>query len=257
MPLLPHAGGLIEPTRSDGRPVSWAATGRSGGVSCPPFDSMNLADHVGDDESAVGTNRARLARALGLAPDRLALTRAVHGRDVALAQGPGVFPGFDALITTRPDLAVVAVGADCLPMALVGADGRTVAAVHCGWRGLVAGVVDATIAAMRASGTEVALAILGPTVCGRCYPVPTDRADQVRDRTSDAVAEAALVTCPDGQPGIDVRAGVVAQLAGLGLPAGAIVLAGGCTVEDPGLFSYRRDGVTGRQGIAICTHSRR
>jgi copper oxidase (laccase) domain-containing protein len=84
--------------------------------------------------------------------------------------------------------------------------------------------------------------------------VPPERAEEVADAWPGPVSAAALVTCADGQPGIDVRRGAVARLAGLGIATEAITLAGGCTVEDPGLFSYRRDGVTGRQGVAACRH---
>jgi copper oxidase (laccase) domain-containing protein len=138
-----------------------------------------------------------------------------------------------------------------VPLALVGRDDRTVAVAHCGWRGLTVDVVGAVVAAMRQQGSAVAHAVLGPSVCGRCYPVPPERAAEVRAHCSTDVVAAALVTCPDGQPGIDVRQGVRARLEQLGVGTGDIELAGGCTVEDPHLFSYRRDGRTGRQGIAI------
>jgi copper oxidase (laccase) domain-containing protein len=84
--------------------------------------------------------------------------------------------------------------------------------------------------------------------------VPPERAQQVADAWPGAVATAAVVACPDGQPGIDVRQGVVARLLALGMARESITLVGGCTVEDPDLFSYRRDGVTGRQGVAVCRH---
>lgn len=250
--MVPIATGHVLPARSDGRPVRWAATGRSGGLSLPPFDSLNLAGYVGDDPLAVRENRARVARAVGADLGRLAVMDAVHGAAVAWVTEPGVVPGVDALVTREPGLAVLALGADCVPLVLVGDDGATIAVVHCGWRGLVADVVGAAAGVMRDAGAGIARAVLGPAVCGTCYPVPRDRADEVALRCRGPVADVALVRRSDGQPGIDVRLGVAARLAVLGLRRGSITLAGGCTVEDPALFSYRRDGRTGRHGMAAC-----
>jgi YfiH family protein len=176
---------------------------------------------------------------------------AVHGADIAEVAGSGVVPGVDGLVTDTPELALVALAADCVPMAVIGDDGRTVAAVHCGWRGLALDVVGALLNVLDRRGCGVQQAVLGPAVCGGCYPVPEDRAAQVAAACGDAVAAAALVTCADGQAGIDVRVGITARLLERGVPAAAIRTVGGCTVEDPGLFSYRRDGVTGRQGILV------
>lgn len=256
--MEPIATGLVavgdvlapESSSTDGRPARWAATGRSGGASVAPYESLNLADYVGDDHDAVRANRARLAAALGLRADRLVVMDAVHGADVATVEAPGVAPTADALVTRTPGLAIVALGADCVPIALIGDDGRTVAVAHCGWRGLVADVVGAVVARMEGLGSGVQRVVLGPAVCGFCYPVPVERADEVRAACPGDVAAAALVTCADGQPGIDVRSGVMARLGTLGVAAGNVEWAGGCTVEDPSLFSFRRDGVTGRQGIA-------
>ena len=249
--MLPIAAGLVPPRNPGGRPSSWAATGRSGGVSQRPFDSLNLASHVGDDDEAVAANRALLAAALGSTGDRVAVMAAVHGAEVAAVAVPGVTSGVDGLVTQEPDLVIVAMGADCVPLALIGADGRTVGVAHCGWPGLTVGIVDALMDAFERLGSGIAAAVLGPAVCGTCYPVPPERAAEVAARCTPSVAKAALVTCPDGQPGIDVRRGVQARILELGVPPEAIRWAGGCTVEDPSLFSFRRDGVTGRQGIGV------
>lgn len=247
------AGGRILPTAPGGRPVIWAATGRWGGVSAPPYASLNLASHVGDDAADVATNRGRVARLLGLPQDALAVMDAVHGADVAFAGEPGTYAGVDALVTQQAGLAVMALGADCVPLAIVGSDGVTVAAAHCGWRGLAADVVGAVVRAVRDRGTDVRAVILGPSVCGSCYPVPRERVDELADRSSSAVRAAALVRAADGQQGIDVREGLRARLSELGVAGEAVVLAGGCTVEDNRLFSYRRDGITGRHAVAVCT----
>ena len=243
------ATGVLDAPDPGGRPARWAATGRWGGASRSPFATLNLAGYVGDVEQDVVANRDRVASWVGA--HGLAVMDAVHGSDVAVVTTRGVVAGVDALITQEPGLAVAALGADCVPLALSGADGRTVAAAHCGWRGLVADVVGAVVAGMGELGTRVDRVILGASVCGAHYPVPPVRAEELRDRCSAAVAAAALVACPDGQPGIDEAGGVVARLAECGVPAPSVVRVAGCTVADDGLFSYRRDGHTGRQGIAI------
>lgn len=241
------ASGDIAPCTPGGRPASWAATGRSGGVSLPPYRSLNLASHVGDNPIAVTANRDIVRDLIGAAG--IAVVGAVHGSQAALASAPGETAGVDAVISRTPGLAALALGSDCLVMGLIGDDDLSVAAVHCGWRGLVADVTGSTVAALADLGAGVHHVVLGPSVCGACYPVPEERAEEVRDTCSAAVANAALVTCPDGQPGIDVRGGVLARLAELGLTA--VTSVDVCTVEDARLFSYRRDGVTGRQGIVL------
>ena len=248
--MHPIATEVVAPQSPGGRPAVWAATGRSGGVSLPPYDSWNLAGHVGDDPAAVAVN---LGRAAACVTDSgaAALMGAVHGAAVAEVGGPGLVSGVDGLVTDIPGLALVALGADCVPIAVIGDDDRTVAVAHCGWRGLVLDVVGALLDVLDRRGCGVQQAVLGPAVCGGCYPVPAERAAEVAQARSDHVACAALVTCADGQPGIDVRAGVAARLLERGVAATAIRTVGGCTVEDPRLFSHRRDGVTGRQGMLV------
>lgn len=248
---MSFARGLVHTSAPGGRPATWAATGRSGGSSAAPFDTLNLAGYVGDDPAAVDANRCAVAVELGLAPDRWCVMHSVHGADVSVVDAPGVVTGVDALITQVPGLALIALAADCVPLALVGTDGQTVAAVHCGWRGLVVDVVGATVRAMRALGTDISGVVVGPAVCGRCYPVPVERCAEIVARTSVAVGSAACVVTADGQPGVDVRRGVRARLGELGIDPACVESVAGCTVEEPGLFSYRRDGVTGRQGIAV------
>lgn len=218
-------------------------------MSSGPFATANLAGYVGDDPAAVALNRLRLVGAMGLPAGEPAVAGAVHGGSVAVVDRPGLVEGVDGLVTRTPGLVILALGADCVPLALIGADGLTVAVAHCGWRGLVADVVGEAVRVVRDFGTEVRTVILGPAVCGQCYPVPADRADEVRAATAPTVHRAAIMRTEDGQPGIDVRAGLTARLADLGIAD--VRRVGGCTVEDTGLFSYRRDRTTGRQGMAI------
>lgn len=232
------------PAAPGGRPVVWAATGRSGGVSLPPFDSLNLASHVGDDLGDVEHNRRAVAQALGASA--IAAIRAEHGATVATVSDDTPPGPCDALVTSTPGLALLALGADCAVIAIVGT--RRVAVVHCGWRGLVADVVGAAVGAVRTSG-EIRGVVIGPAICGECYPVPQERADEVM--VSAAAGPGVVVMTPDGQPGIDVRAGVVTRLASLGIASDVIAHAGGCTAERADLFSFRRDGETGRHGMLV------
>ena len=109
---MSFARGMVPSSAPGGRPAIWAATGRSGGVSAPPFNSLNLAGYVGDDPSAVEANRGAVAIALGLSPERWSLMHAVHGADVAVVEAPGLVAGVDALVTQVPDLAVIALAAE-------------------------------------------------------------------------------------------------------------------------------------------------
>lgn len=248
MPLTAVASGVVPPRGPAGSSAAWAATGRAGGVSRGPHATANLAGHVGDDPDHVATNRRRLAATVGA--EHLAVMDAEHGNSVAVVDEPGQVQGVDALVTDRPGLAIAALAADCATVILLGDDDRTVAVVHCGWRGLVNDVVGETAAVLRTRRVVVAAAVVGPAVCGVCYPVPDERADEVRRARSGAVTAAALVTCADGQQGIDVAAGIVQRIQELA-PAARIARSPRCTVEDAELFSFRRDGVTGRHGLVV------
>jgi YfiH family protein len=222
--------------------ASWLVTDRTVGASQEAFAFGNLAVHVGDDPAAVAANRAALADRLGV--PAVVFTRAAHSRHVAVVER--VVPDIadcDALITDRPGLAIAAQGADCAMIGIATTDGW-IAAIHCGWQGLVGGVVPATLQALVTAGSDLtgARAHIGPAICADCYPVEADRAQQVAGSVPDAV-----VSAPGG-PAVDVRAGVVEQLREYAIEATNDPR---CTAESPELYSYRRDGVTGRQALAI------
>lgn len=222
-------------------------TSRHGGVSPAPFDDWNLAFHVGDEAGNVAANRAAIAARAGTDPSRMVFMRQCHSADVRVvtaADAPEI-EGVDGLVTNEPGLVIVALSADCVPVALVDAAAGVVAAVHSGWQGMVSDVVGSALTAMAELGAEPTRirAVLGPAICGPCYPVPAERA-----REAAAAWPASLAQAPDGQPAIDVRAGLAQRLRAAGV---LVEYAGGCTAEDPELFSYRRDGTTGRQGVAV------
>jgi YfiH family protein len=224
--------------------AGYCFTDRSGGSSEPPYDGLNLSFDVGDEPAVVAANREWLLEQLeprGLTDS--CWLRAEHGRRVVEVRGADDALSdqrFDAAVTRRPGLALAALSADCALVVLADPAAGVVGAVHCGRPGLVAGVLDAAAQALRDLGAVQLQAAVGPTVCGRCYQLPVELAD--------AVTEAV----PAGRAGrgyVDIRAGVVAQLLAAGVTAPRLV--GGCTREDPALFSYRRDGSTGRLAALV------
>lgn len=228
--------------------VRRVTTTRRGGVSRAPFDSFNLGDHVGDDPDAVAANRSRLAGALGLPDDHLIWMQQVHGDHVHRIEGPNgaVIPETDALVTSQPGIALAVLTADCVPVLFADAAAGVVAGAHAGRVGAKLGIVPRTIDAMVAAGAQVERisAFLGPAVSGRHYEVPADMAADVEEALPGS-----RTTTSAGTPGLDLRAGIARQLAGLGVTA--IDIDPRCTVEDSDLFSYRRAPRTGRLASVI------
>jgi polyphenol oxidase len=239
----PAAGRLTLPLQELGAGVFAAFSGRSGGVSGPPYETLNLGLGVGDDPDAVAANRAVVARACGLSPGDLAWMRQVHGADVCyLGAETGQPPGpVDAIFTDVPGQALCVLVADCLPVLIADPVAQIVGAAHAGREGMVAGVVPALVSAMAAAGASPARmrALTGPAICGGCYEVPPE----LQERVCAAVPEARCQTL-DGTTGLDIPAGVRAQLAAAGVAWVRSVAR--CTKESADLFSYRRDGMTGR-----------
>ncbi|MDL4821546.1 peptidoglycan editing factor PgeF [Actinomadura opuntiae] len=221
--------------------VGAAFTGRTGGVSTAPYDSLNLGGAVGDDPAAVTANRRRAAAALGVDPGRTVWMRQVHGADVAFVTAPGDHGPIDAVLTTVPGLVLAVLVADCAPVLLADPAAGVAGAAHSGRPGTAAGVVPALVKVMCERGADPARirAAIGPAACGGCYEVPAEMRDEVA-----AVVPAARATTAKGTPGLDLRAGIVAQLAASGVDD--VTVDPRCTLETPDLFSYRRDGRTGR-----------
>jgi len=237
------------------RGVVAAFSGRSGGASAGPHQSLNLGLRVGDDLRRVLSNRRRVATVLGLAGMPWAVARQVHSARVlrvadarALGQGPPeakppVGEG-DGLVTAAPGVVLAVLTADCAPVVLADPAAGVVGAVHAGWRGLAAGVVEAGVAALAALGADPAatVGLVGPAIGGCCYEVGADVRAAVGDRYP-----AALATTRDGRPSLDPAAAAAEALAAAGV--GEVRVAGECTHDlDERFFSHRRDrGATGRQ----------
>ncbi|WP_109474378.1 peptidoglycan editing factor PgeF [Ornithinimicrobium cavernae] len=220
--------------------VDWAITDRMGGLSTGSFASLNLGAHVDDDVEAVSGNRAGVAHAFDLEADDLRFMRQVHGIEIAVVDREEDDPSHEAdiMITDDPEVALVVLVADCTPILLLDRDEGLAAAVHAGRVGFTNGVVGVAVAALRERGAAKLEAVVGPSVCPRCYEVPAD----LRDQAAQA-SPAAYAVSWTGTPAIDVAAGVVHQLRSAGV---SVTWLPGCTREDESLFSHRRDGVTGR-----------
>jgi YfiH family protein len=215
-------------------------------VSAPPFDSLNVGDHVGDDDEAVARNRARLADAVGVAPpERWAWMQQVHGTDVAVVDAPPASPPTaDALVTASPDLPLAVVTADCAPIAL--ACEGAVGVVHAGHRGLLGGVVERAVAAVRAIGRGDVRALLGPCIRAPRY--------EFGDRDLEPLVASFGPTVASrtewGTTAFDITEAVRIALQRVGVDDFHDTTT--CTSQSPEYFSYRRDGVTGRQAtIAV------
>ena len=247
---------------------------RQGGTSLPPFDSLNLrpsalgADLIGaaDAPAAVLANQQRFALALGATPVWL---HQVHAAQVLRLLPEHLQPGAplpvaDASITTSPGIACTVLVADCLPVLICSRDGLAVGAAHAGWRGLAAGVLDNTVAALcQATGClpDQLLAWLGPCIGPLAFEVGADvlqafGAGPSAGPSTDPLAGADPLFCPSPRP--DGSARWRADLAGLArrrlqaLGVGHIGVGGLCTVADASrFFSFWRDGRTGRLAAAI------
>ena len=237
---------LIRPDWPAPPQVRACSTTRAGGLSEGPFHSLNLGDHVGDDPERVALNRARLRDRLDLPAEPLWL-RQVHGCEVARASEAVAGCAADAAVARGPGQVCAVMTADCLPVLLCELGGRAVAAVHAGWRGLAAGVVEEAVAAL-GTGPDQVLAWLGPAIGPDAFEV----GPEVRDRflVSDRGASVAFRPASGDRWLADLYTLARRRLEAVGVRA---VFGGGyCTYSQPDrFFSYRRDGSTGRMASLI------
>ena len=218
--------------------VKACVTTRAGGVSLAPFDSLNLGDHVEDSPEAVLENRRRLTQAFHIQP---AWLRQVHGVSVVEAN-PGRIAEADGSWTSTPGIACTSMTADCLPALFCNRAGTRVAAAHAGWRGLVAGVLEAAVESLETEPADV-LVWLGPAIGPQAFEV----GPEVREAFVQQLPSTTQAFVPSRNPGKFMAD--IYQLARLRLAARGItaVYGGGfCTVSDPRFFSYRRSPLTGR-----------
>ena len=244
---------VLVSTELEERGFLGAFTERAGGVSAEPFGSLNLGGGTGDDPEAVVRNRRRTAQALGIGS--FSLLRQVHGTTLVPVADPaasgfadpeGPSPEGDAAVARGRGLPVAILTADCVPIALAsGSEGSTVA-VHAGWRGLAAGLIDRAIEVFERPAGVVAA--IGPAI-GPChYEVGEEVARAVHDGTGGLVPPERR----DGRLYLDLPGTVEARLRAAGVPTVDRALE--CTAcESARFFSHRRDGVTGRQALILST----
>jgi polyphenol oxidase len=216
-------------------------TDRHGGESTPPFDTWNLALHVGDESDRVAANRQRAVALSGATGD--VWLEHVHGCEVLRVDEPERGARADGAATSTRGLALTAMGADCAPIAI--ANDTACAAVHAGWRGLAEGVVAAGVAAVQELGTGPVHAVIGPCICVGCYEFGADDLTRVALALGPEVVGATR----EGAPALDLPAGIRSALAREGVAS--VDEVGVCTLESTDHYSYRRDGITGRQGVVI------
>lgn len=227
---------------------------RHGGISPPPYVSLNLSFGVGDSAENVTENRRRIKKLLGI--DRLASAAQVHGSEICCVDSlerDCEFKGYDALLTERSGIGLLIQQADCQAILLHDPCRPAVGAIHCGWRGSVADIIGATIARMRQEyGTDPALleAVISPSM-GPCCGEFIDFQTQLPSYFQRYQAKPAH---------FDFRAASIHQLGNAGVPEQNIDVIDRCTVCNPDFFSYRRAvrkgrKLTGRQGSVICLSS--
>ena len=219
-------------------PFVVAFTTRLGGVSAPPFDTLNLGRSTVDRPEAVAENRRRVLVALALAPERIATAGQVHGTDAVRVAGPGHVPGCDGLVTTEPGLALAVTTADC--MSLIFTAPGVVGVAHSGWRGTAAGMPTAALDAVREAGRVSARDVtvhLGPCIRGCCYEVGREVA---------ALFPAEATTWSGASCRLDLPTAARIQLGAAGVTS--VEDTGACTACEPAhYFSHRRDrGACGR-----------
>jgi polyphenol oxidase len=219
---------------------------RSGGASAVPWNSLNLGLHVGDDPLAVRDNRARLRHALRLPTEPVWLEQ-VHGTDVCVVDGESPStPRADAIVTRAANIVLAIMVADCLPVLLTTEDGSVIAAAHAGWRGLAAGVLENTVAAMETPSARLH-AWLGPCIGLEYFEVGAEVRAAFIAAGDDAKNFRAN---PQGKFQCDLVAIARARLERIGIAS----VTGGqwCTAADPVRFySHRRDQRTGRMAALL------
>ena len=229
-------------------------TTRDGGVSSGSLASLNLARRPGENDAHLAENWRRALGALGGYPvEQLVLLSQVHGADVAVADAPsgwGATVGdYDAAVTTVPGLVLATRSADCVPVLFAGPG--VVGVAHAGWRGAAAGVIPATVAALRERTDGPLAAAIGPAISGAAYEVGPE---VVAGLAGSGVDPGVFVVDRQGDRSyVDVGAAVEAQLRGCGVTA--VERIGRCTWGDPALFSHREDPACGRQAGLIALGS--
>ncbi len=223
------------------RPLNHGFFTRKGGASSGLFAGLNCGRGSSDQREIVAINRARVAAAMGVGPDRLATVHQTHSDQVVTLTGGEdldvvAVAEADAIVSTVPGMAIAVLTADCQPILLADPQAGVIAAAHAGWKGALGGILDATVAAMRAAGARDVRAVIGPCISQRAYEVGEDFMD--RFLVEDDRHARFFSGGPNGRPMFNLPGFGLAVLRDLGVEA---EWTGHCTYSDPDrFFSYRR-----------------
>jgi len=247
VPVVAERRGALEVLRLhqfDSLGADVIVTTRHGGVSAPPYDTLNLGEHVGDDPGAVAENRCRLAAAIGVDGERLVLVRQVHGSTTVDAAGAGPTSEADAVVTTDSSLAVGVLVADCVPLVAIDADARVLGVIHAGWRGIAAGVIASALRTISSRGAVPSRlhVAMGPCIGVGAYQVGAEVAEALRQ----AGCGASVTPDGTGRFHADLAAACHAQLVRAGVSPARIEGPATRTDADPRLFSDRARRPCGR-----------
>jgi len=232
--------------------VQTLITTRMGGVSRGPWASLNPAAHVQDSPADVAQNRQRIRETIGLDTD-IQWLRQVHGVEVVTADSAQIEPEADACFSAEAGVACAVMTADCLPVLLCDSKGAEIAAVHCGWRGLAAGILERAIKRFESAPHNL-MAWMGPAIGPTAFEVGRDVLAAFDQRAAEAswAASAGIAFTPSANNKYLADIYTLARLELNALGVTSIYGGGLCTVSDPlRYFSYRRDGVCGRMASLI------
>jgi polyphenol oxidase len=218
---------------------------RGGGVSLPPL-GMNLSFQVGDERANVIRNRELFLGTWGIHPDQLAIPGQIHSARVRYASVPGEYPDCDALVTEVAGVYLSVTVADCVPILLVDPAQHVAAAIHAGWRGTAARILERSLSVLLeqyGSSPRDILAYIGPCASSCCYAVGQEVATQFEDR---------FISRVDGKWMLDLKESNHTQLLDAGLPPSNIEVSPFCTIADARLFhSFRREGARSGRMMAV------
>ncbi len=229
--------------------IGWTFTDRRGGVSRPPYDSLNLALHTGDDPSAVSQNRKILQNRIGLP---VYFMQQVHGDNIVIVEesSPETLQACDAIITNRPGIALVVMVADCIPLLLFDETKGVAAAVHAGRNGTFLNIAAKCVKTMRdrfGCRSEDISAKMGPSIRSCCYEISYEMAAVVRKNFGEKYMNGRY---------LNLQSLNRDRLLEAGLRESSIYISKVCTCCSADHFSYRREGTTGRFAGAVWIEKR-
>ncbi len=216
---------------------------RNGGASKDPFESLNVSFSVGDDKEKVRENLNIISNIVSA--EDLALLNQVHSNTIVEYSG-NVYDA-DGFYTTKRKIFLGIRFADCLPIVFMDTKNRIIMSIHAGWRGTLLGISKNAVELFKSFGskTDDIIVSIGPHICGNCYEIKEDTAIEFNDK---------FITHKDGKMFLDMEAVNIEQMVKGGIPKSNIQSFGVCTFENKNFFSYRRDGVCGRNIGGIILH---